>query len=798
MISQGNLDSLYESVLNEEELTTKHLNDLGFKSRDINSLLEDGTLIRIKRGFYSFNSSEQLFRYGKKLILQKKYDEAAKCFELGHKIDPKNGSICFQLFFKSVQQRDYERAFELIDTLFEETNQDYERDLCFYLLLLSYITETPEKYREFAKNIGFDDIYVGKSDKRYIDSQAQNRIRSLVLQGKISFALKQFNSLLYQNGIKGPNDLLLKTLLNQATGSEIETKKKITDLIKQKEYEEALEILLLKSSQHKLSLTDSNIIRLLEVIIKMKKTSVIPKPVEPKDDTFVEAINTNNFLMALRINKEYNNKLNISEENNAVYILLNDICDLINKLKQEKKPNINIKFEDIVSKLFNNETQAALADLKEYMRSRGQEEYEFLIIDLIQIGLLEKDPSFSSAMIALSLLEKGNMEFDSSLYIQEFYISLYNKEFKKAKLYLDIVDKSNKFRKQAIETKPLYDALAESENIYNKHKFIIEDTDPTPSKEEVASNQVDTNQDCLRAYPKVEEVKKSEASPQISSELENYVAQKHAELLQRNGILLIKPMSEERTSQVLSIVAGYNDMEAFIIRNDNKNQIVLRYRVYTKKQIDVESTIKEALTAYNEKRYQDYLDITLELIKTAPYPSAKTYSKIGLAYMKLFNIPVAIEYLTVATSLASKENLSMDFTDLIARLKGNKAPEDNKTFIKMKKSDFNDIDDFFGIENFEEINESIIASGLDVESACDMLGLSAEEKELIKLIYAREFYINGNFSTGDLFLKSVARSENKTPFIVKKYHEIERNKRFYSNRCITTERPQIRILKPKK
>lgn len=57
---------------------------------------------------------------------------------------------------------------------------------------------------------------------------------------------------------------------------------------------------------------------------------------------------------------------------------------------------------------------------------------------------------------------------------------------------------------------------------------------------------------------------------------------------------------------------------------------------------------------------------------------------------------------------------------------------------------------------------------------------NSEETEIIKLIYAREYYRAGFIKKGDEFIKSVERSTVKTNFINKLLEEIRENKKSYN------------------
>ena len=180
-------------------------------------------------------------------------------------------------------------------------------------------------------------------------------------------------------------------------------------------------------------------------------------------------------------------------------------------------------------------------------------------------------------------------------------------------------------------------------------------------------------------------------------------------------------------------------------------------------------------------------------VKYVPYfkePRSITYSKLGFAYMKNFNISTAIDYLTIANYLSKVENRDLDYSDLIIRLKSNIPYDERKKKVYMSENEFNDniFKNYYGIDNFDEIYSYILDSGLDVESACIKFGLNEEQINLIKLICAREYYIQEDYDKGDLFLKSVEKSKDKTKQVKILYYELIKNKKFYKNRRLDNDK----------
>jgi len=55
MVDNERLFKLYEAMMNSEEfISTKEIKELGFTQAEIAKMVEEETLIRVKRGFYNF------------------------------------------------------------------------------------------------------------------------------------------------------------------------------------------------------------------------------------------------------------------------------------------------------------------------------------------------------------------------------------------------------------------------------------------------------------------------------------------------------------------------------------------------------------------------------------------------------------------------------------------------------------------------------------------------------------------------------------------------------------------------
>jgi len=844
MINDETLKNLYEGVLNGSELTTKELNRYGFNSKDLSYLIEQGILERIKRGYYSFLKINDLFSYGKKLIVKKEHEKASKYFEKCFELDPTHSGACFQLFLRSINIKDYETAFKYFDVLLGTDNLFYTADNNFYLYLLSIITDVPDKHKEYAKYLKFEDIRVDFRDKRYQDIPQQNKIRSAVLQRKFPYALKQLKDLTNQHGSLTIQDIITRTLLFQATEVETISKDTLISLAKNKSYEDILDYLEEKQKRHNLSLTDSYILKLVNEIIDIEEKKRVPERKINQSENLFEAIDYKNYELALKLCEDYNNRNNIDCSQNTINLLLIDICNLI---KQYSLPNKEIEeikkdemavnnveesilnssnlsicasFSDVIGFLMKSDLENAFRTLTSYMESLNKKEYEFLIIDLIKISLIEKDVGFTKPMIALTYISRENFKFDISNYIQEFYVTLAQNRFDEARIYLDIISKSNKFGQDCILTDGLLQVLNNAETMIknktnnelldNVENALVNSKNASISQSKATSTTVKLQETIIQTeLPSVREnvektssvtkkVEKTISTLETRNSEKEYIESKHEELLNGQGMILLKPMNDERRKRIQEMIKEYTDMVSFTIDNGNEKQIVLRYKPEINGFVDIKNLIQFGNQAYKQGNYDECIQNYLQILQFRE-PKTFVYAKLGLAYMKKHDKGRAIDYLTVATQLSKQEDGEFDFTELIAGLNGLIDKEDKKPCIKMKTYDFtNDIQNYYGIENFDEITSYILECGLDVESACKNLGMTEEQTDIVRLIYAREFYSQGDYYKGDQFLNSVEKNKNKTKFVLKLFEEIRRNKRFYFNRNSKKSQKLVLTLQPKK
>jgi len=820
MFDEKLLEKIFETIISGVELTTKKLNELGFNSKSINELIEKGYLKRIKRGYYTILSVDKLFLYGKKLLMDKKYEEARICFEICYKIDSKCWDACLHLFLNSLQNKDYEKAFEYFESLFTNNDINSTRDCNFYLFLLNIITDIPDKHRQYAKVLKFDDIKLDiKSDK---SMHIKNKIRLSALNQKFGLANKQFSEFISATGKMEVQDAIVGKLLKQAYEIQQIDNRKIHDFIAEEKYEELIEYINEKGQKHHLKLSINYLLNLTKVLLKIKNEKVLPQPqtIDPKN--IFEAIDGQNYRMALSfcieddkstmyilltlINKEMDKIRGISNSDEQVIVpenddesekqeVINDV-PIVDENKSVENLSKPISFMDIIVCLMNQELNTAFQLLSEYLEEINKKQYEFLIVDLIKLSLVENDISFSKPMSILAFMSKENFEFNIFDYIQKFYEYIEKNKLEEARIILDIISRAEQLGKNNIlinELENLLNGLEKTKKVEAPKEEKVEYLNVYPEESEVALpsseeiTNVETKQNIVQEeIPIVNEPQRPVNT--IKREIFTYddkefINRKMEEARER-GIVILKPMNNIRRKGIHNIVKSVPDIVSFSIGCDNNRRIVLRFKPYKKHYVKISELIENGDKFYKNGQYDDAIKCYKEVLEFG-VPKVNVYAKLGLVYLKKRQINIAIDYMFVATELSKtgKEGFKYDFTELIAKLKDDIPEEDRKPNIKMQLSDFdNDIENNYGINSIDIIFE-LVSFGVSVEEACKSVNLTEDQKNIVLLIFAREYYSQEYYSVGDEYLKKVEVSQSKSTFVKSLFAEIRKNKKFYKNRA---------------
>lgn len=836
MINQENLDKLYATAIDSLELTTSELTACGFNSRDIASLIEQNKIKRNKKGHYSFFDIDDLYLYGQKLADVKNFNKSDKCFEVCYQLNPKHLGTNYRLFYGSIVRKDYQRAFKYFDTIWKTENSYFIRDNKFYLFLLSLITEVPSKYKDELKAIKLEDIRADCYDQRYSDIFLENALR------RYAYNLKTYNALQIMKRMEDakklyiPQDIIAKKLLIHRLEKDQRDRKTLLTLAAGKRYQEIVSFLENKEEHFGLNMNDKYLLIIATKIVEIQETNKVPEPTILVTNKIAEAIAGSNFALALDLSEAFNEKNGINNSSYIINLLLHDICALIKKVKpldNEKIENVktdeninlpkakldennnreiknenkaekvtaedNISsavFSDIVMALMLGNSCDAQKRVKDYLDSINKSEYEYLIVDLIKLSLLKKDFAFIEPMTVLAIINKDDFNLDVSKYLQEFYINIYAKKFEEAAVYLDILTKSNKISKNIVEglQNVLNISASQADSLDSKVKETTLDLPDnkilTPKAEEVTTSlktvsEISKENEETKQPLKTRVNESTTLNTEMDSTERSFIDRQHQLLLERKGVVVLKFMDKAKRERIYEIVKNYDDMVAFSIGDGEQKQIVLRYKTKGYKQLDVSKLLRIGREDYYNLDYEGTIEKYLQVLSILENPKAFIYAMIGLAYLKKFQMERAVDYLTIATakSIYEKDD-QYDFSNIIASINGKRKRNWTKPNFEMDIQEFEKERPYdLMVIDIEKIKAYILESGLDVESACQNLGLSTEETDIVILSLAAEYYTQGDYRKGDQFLNAAEKSPNKTKNTIKLLETVKLNKKFYANRA---------------
>lgn len=716
------LNSMYDKFIDSKELTTKELVELGFNNHDIAKLVEEGKIRRVRRGYYDLVECDGLFKYANVLFSKRVFnvERGKKALERCLEIDPTNGSVHTRLFNSALYSRDYDKVFEHFQVLDNKDKENYKKDLNLWLYLLSFITDVPEEYLSRVKNMQVSDVLTLSTDVRYADKINQNLFRNSVIGNRLGEAEAVFsNSVEAKEKNKKIYTLITEKLLKDAIVCNSKKHDLIYTLIIKGYYHDAKSILEKESELHGLAGTDQFMLTIINDMIGLIEDGEIPCIEERKDKelgTYIDdVIRRHDYRRALELYNNYcvgDNSLNskylgimlerinaeiykaelVSEYDNKEYTLEEMLPLEENVVVLEIKTGENINnsiFVDITNSLLNQDIDKAFELIDKYLNDIGKSQYKGYIIDLIKLGLLDKDKAFIDAMSQLSAIGRDKEIFDVSVYIQDFYFSLVNKDFKKAEIYLDILSMSKELGNIDINISDMRVALEEEIKRYGElnkkyglDKSCVEDISISDKIDNVEGNKVVENvgeeisvEKVLDegSCKKIEEVTDEQGKEVDDEKLDYTLADVIDDVLNNSNVVMLEPMSSDECREVLNTVKRFDTIRVSVIdEEDGKKRIVLRYVDRNLPYVDIGATLKKANNCYNNWQYENAIDLYQTVLPKIEEPRSFIYAKLGFAYQKTTydgDYSKAIDYLTLAQEQSKKEDVVRDYSKLIEELK---------------------------------------------------------------------------------------------------------------------------------
>lgn len=650
--------SIYDKFIDKKELTTKELLELGLNSHDLTNLVSEGKIRRVRRGFYDLEKCDGLFNYAN-ILASKKYKNYERFHQALNRcleIEPNNGKVHTRLLLDSLHKNNFEQAVESIRILSNSSNDAYKRDANLWLFMLSFVTELPDDLKKKVSSLKLEDVLTREDDLRYDDKLSQNKIRSNIFNYKFSYASDDLNEL---NIKKKPIYFLItEKLLSMVKYYDMRNQQNISNLLIDGKYEEVRDLLIKDRDLHGLSVTNKEILIILEDLIGVINDKKIPEVENmPDSDYLYVEIQKHNYERALQLYRDFPVK-NVSCGVKSVGLLLERINEEINKLNKEEVRTLSVGsdiFVNITNALQSGDVDKAFLLLDQYLESIDKKQYKNYIANLIKLDVLNGDKGFVESMHELSCVGREKELFDVALYIQDFYFNLVNKNFMKAAVYLNLISMSKSLGGVEVEVSQMRRTL-----IDEAFKNNIKESDlGLVGKEEVVVED-DLSEEIVA--PEIEDLPITYTLGDAIDDVVNEV-----------NLLMLEPMSDEEISFVTDTCQATDCVQSIVIEEeDGTKRVFLRYYDKNGPYVDISGTLRLANFKYKNREYEEAIELFERVLPKIENPRSFIYSKLGIAYRNITkdnDYSKAIDYLTLATAASASEENVVDYTDLINKLK---------------------------------------------------------------------------------------------------------------------------------
>jgi len=374
-------------------------------------------------------------------------------------------------------------------------------------------------------------------------------------------------------------------------------------------------------------------------------------------------------------------------------------------------------------------------NLKLYLTLTNNIKYEKLLNDLLNIDIIINN-DFELIKQTLDSLHNNEFKLKRTNFVKNYFKMLNENLFDKASLYLEVIGD--------------LEDIKEEHHLYKKLKIILNE-----KKDEIDHDEV------------YESYKYSGL---------DFLDESISELRKERGIVLLKEMNYKERQYIHNLIKKIPDVISFSIGNSTEKRIVLCYVSKTYQPELIRELLGKSKKAYLEKNTFETIELCKDILDLG-CGYALVFARIGISYLRENNKEEALKYLEVANDLAIKDKLKNNYSLILENIRGNK-----KTISKLNEDNFNDIEENYGIKNLNNILYLIYEKKYNLEEVCLEYGLSEPEINIVRLICAKEEFINLNDNKGNKLLKQVEKSKEKNKKVLELFKEVLKNKKFYKNR----------------
>ena len=358
---------------------------------------------------------EDFYDQGLYYVATNDLDKAKEMFLKCISVDSKNVEAYYQIMLVTLRLEEYNDLKKYLDELKENEMIDIN-SYNYYLYLSDFITYNVS----FDKALQEKDILVSNDT---INSDKRNKIRKEAFQKHFRDACKLSDDL--YNESDNLENLLEKRLLYCALNKKYDKKSFFKDNIAIKRYEAIVERITGLEKINKSTKDDLLLKKLALIYLKLESGELLEYDHKfKKYNSIYEAIEHNDFRVALKFSGEFNEKNNIDRDDNPVTLALRDICFLTKRMKYEKIANNKLKENNMFNK--------TIADAHHKMLSkRGaviiDTEYDPNVFDILSVYhdnkafVIEDENGDKKIVVAYKGSNKIDIKLADTLYEKKKY-----------------------------------------------------------------------------------------------------------------------------------------------------------------------------------------------------------------------------------------------------------------------------------------------------------------------------------------------------------------------------------------
>ena len=388
--------------------------------------------------------------------------------------------------------------------------------------------------------------------------------------------------------------------------------------------------------------------------------------------------------------------------------------------------NIEKVYEFIINSLRSLDNLELENYINDYLELTNNKKYKKLINKVLELDrVLESKYKKNTKFILENI--KSNNTIKRTRYNNGFYECINENNLELASIYLEIIG--------------CLEDIREEHNLYKNYKKLLDD--------KLRENGLEVENNFLET---------------------EFLKNRIEKLRKNKGLVLISPNSDKERNKIHEYIKNIPNINSETITYNNIKSVALTY--VSKFGTNSNNIIREALSLYYNSEYEKAIELFKELIdmgRTEHY----IFGNIGVCYLNLRNPKKALDYLKMAYCSAPDYQKDDSYHSII---------HSTEYLLDKKNNRKENIEKRSKRTRLTDVLYLIYEENYSLEDACKHFSLNENNINLVKLACVIIEYRNSNYSKGDLILKSVERSKDKTKFVKQLFEEVRKNKMFYKNR----------------